>query len=413
MPMDTEKIKLIDQRTGMFLTLLLILISNSPFFSVGVLWKFIIMPPVIAYFFLKNNKLGASFLVFLALLSIVLVLQVIKYHVFVTGSFINTLMLFLFAYCVFALTGTSNFMKNFVKIIFVFTIISFIFFIPSIIIPGFESFFVEKIAPVFSRQTRSEFYQYIPNIIIYCFNTNTAGTGFLRNPGPFHEAGGFADFLLIAMVFETLLTKKLFSKRNIIFIIALISTFSTTGYLAFSLLLFAYFITQKSIMQSLLFLPLFGLIVTYYFSNLDFMKDKINEQLKSAETANYDIAGRTRFISAILDFKDVKENPLLGKGTSKLTRFEDYQGDSSLTHRNNGFTDIFVKYGIPFALYFFFNIILTLRTLSEKFEFPPYFGYYIFLILCVLSFSELIFSSSLFSGLAAWHFFINNEQKES
>ena len=84
----------------------------------------------------------------------------------------------------------------------------------------------------------------VPNIHIY----EGAGIGpFMRNCGFAWEPGLFASFVCFAIYFNLLIKKRIKGNRNFyILTLGLFSTFSTTGYSAFLLIMANYFIVQNA-----------------------------------------------------------------------------------------------------------------------------------------------------------------------
>ena len=63
--------------------------------------------------------------------------------------------------------------------------------------------------------------------------------GIIRNFGFARVPGVFAIYIIIALIFETFINENSSVKRIIIFTITLITTFSTTGFIAFGFYLIA------------------------------------------------------------------------------------------------------------------------------------------------------------------------------
>ncbi|GAH67608.1 unnamed protein product, partial [marine sediment metagenome] len=95
-----------------------------------------------------------------------------------------------------------------------------------------------------------------------------------------------------------------FSKKNLILSSALISTFSTAGYIALFgyLFLFATINKYKPVVR--IFLALILLITCFFaYEKIPFVGSKISTQLSSIATVNTKYAARTRFVSALVDLE--------------------------------------------------------------------------------------------------------------
>ena len=106
----------------------------------------------------------------------------------------------------------------------------------------FESFGFMK--PTSCTSSSSLLIFNVPNIHIY----EGAGIGpFMRNCGFAWEPGLFASFVCFAIYFNLLIKKRIKGNRNFyILTLGLFSTFSTTGYSAFLLIMANYFIVQNA-----------------------------------------------------------------------------------------------------------------------------------------------------------------------
>ena len=129
------------------------------------------------------------------------------------------------AFFIVAICG-KKFMRYYSDIIYWLSIISFVFFIPSVLSEGFFNFFSRTVCPhfppLFKTYSADDFYQPELNIIIYTFH-EVLRTDF-RNSGPFWEPGAFVIFIIIAMIFNIIEQKQLWTKQNIILTLAVIST---------------------------------------------------------------------------------------------------------------------------------------------------------------------------------------------
>ena len=78
----------------------------------------------------------------------------------------------------------------------------------------------------------------------------------------FHEPGAFAVFIVLAIVINIMIDDRPFSRKNIILLIALVSTFSTAGILSIFLVYGFYFFRIKKknikvlIVSAIIFVPL-------------------------------------------------------------------------------------------------------------------------------------------------------------
>lgn len=104
----------------------------------------------------------------------------------------------------------------------------------------------------------------------------------LRNCGPFWEPGAYQGFLNLAL-FCLLFSYSSLTRENIItaviFIISILTTTSTGGYVTLTFIIFMYLLTRdfQSSANKFLLLLTFLVISVYLFSTMDFLGEKIVE----------------------------------------------------------------------------------------------------------------------------------------
>jgi len=286
----------------------------------------------------------------------------------------------------------KDYIKYFIKIVYIISVISLIFYIPSVFSDSIHSA-IGKIAPALGTDS----YLSDQNFIIYTWEEKN--DGFLRNSGNFTEPGYFAAILCLALSFNILHQPKLLNKENFIFIIALISTFSTTGYITLFYILTFKIIFESKYKFRFLVIP-FMLYLSYLsYVNLDFLQNKVTYQY---QTQVIDGVEAGRFGSTLLDIQDIKKYPLVGRGQTKATRFDEvefWEGDEAPRPILNGITDTILKYGIPG---FFIFIILLFKSLKHYLIVHklPKSGIYLILgSLFLITFSQPILLTPIFLSL--------------
>tara|TARA_Y100000813_G_scaffold105483_1_gene75336 strand:- start:9982 stop:10923 length:942 start_codon:yes stop_codon:yes gene_type:complete len=267
-----------------------------------------------------------------------------------------------------------DFFKNIVKIGYYGAIISLTFFFFQIINYDLTFKFVGFLQNSFDFLSfRNESFA---NNILFTVNSSAE----FRNSGFMWEPKGFANFLIISIFFQLVIGSfKVFNKKMLIMLIALITTFSTTGFIAlFSLLIF-YFL-NKNLKTSLIFFPIFILFSSIIFFNSDFLYDKIVYELsltKEYENLLYqkkdykdDVYSLGRTGSFIVDINDLKNRPFFGYG---FTRENRTQSDFVKLIRVNGLSDLLAVYGIVgFILYFYMHHIFLKKMQNQlNFKFAP------------------------------------------
>lgn len=182
-----------------------------------------------------------------------------------------------------------------------------------------------------------------------------------RNSGFAWEPGAFSAYINIAILFNLLRTK--FQLRNnihfIVFVIALATTFSTTGYSIF-LLLIIFYVYNQNFQKVVVLLPVVALFAAYIFT-LPFMSKKIAEttQFNTEElvynSLKYDIQYiPQRFESLQIDYKDFINHPIIGYGGHQEARWTKQLGADISTI--SGIGKIMAQFGIVGILFFLFSL---------------------------------------------------------
>ncbi len=386
---------------GYFLTFMLIALTGIPAFYKDPMHDIIlIILFVYSYFlfFISKLKFNKYFYYYILFYLIISLLQA-----FFSDSqlitFIGFTLVILTCFFIVKLTG-KNFPLYYVQILYVLTIISFVFYLPSLIIPGFQNYFLTNVTDYFKLPYQGlSIYAPAPNIILYTFNSAPAyGLEFIRNSGAFWEPGAFAGFLIIALLLNLIHGKNLKDKKNLFFIIAIISTFSTTGYLALLFLLFSYFFHLSIGFKKYIVLFLILIIAIISFYSLDFLSDKVGSQFTNAEYGNANNLGSNRFGSAYLDWLKIRESPLIGFGKTDQ-QVAEYSFQEVYFHRNNGLTELMVKFGFIGFIFYMFFLYIFLKRYCHYSYFNYRFAIYSLVIFLIIGFSETYFLRPLFIAL--------------
>ncbi len=382
------------EATDYFMVTGLIAVSGFPYFMVAQL-HFLLLFLFVCFIFLKRSIVFDSKI--MAVVLFFLVVEVLQFlfikpfePVMIAGTFIRMFL----GYFVISLTR-ERFAGYLVNILYVCSIISFSFFIPSILSHGFFNFFVAKVCPLFDTPFAEQtgFYTVWPTNILFCFHECVLTE--YRNPGPFWEPGLFAVFLVLALLFNLIREQRAGSRVNIVLTLALISTFSTAGYLAFFVLIAAYYFVRQNVAQkALLGIILIPAVLGLYFS-LDFLSTKIEQNIQMAGTTT-----SSRFGSALADLSDFAKSPLIGWGRGVM-RFggKTFSFFSEDQHRNNSVTDLLATYGLFLFLFFFYRYYVSLKSLCIRSGMNVNFAAYALAVVLMLGFSQSIFLKPFFYSL--------------
>lgn len=173
-----------------------------------------------------------------------------------------------------------SFWNRFIKYAVLFSIISLPVFVIQLIFP--QIFFSLSNYLNFMSQT-GQFDNQGWYLYVYMFSA----WAFDRNCGFMWEPGAFAFVLIIIIVFKLYLSDFKTDRTILILVLALITTFSTMGYICLFLISVPYLIKIKKLNFMILLAPIFFLLIYYLFNQLPFLSAKINMYFQNMGTNTY------------------------------------------------------------------------------------------------------------------------------
>lgn len=400
-----------------FLTFLLIANSGLPFFTNEPL--ILLGSLMLTALYINTTGLQNKFFLMTIVFLMILVLgQTVTTGLFSLRATITLFIRWTYPFVV-LLVLREEFTKTYVNVLYFLTIFSFILFIPSIFFPQFDVFLTEA-SSHFEQTSKSDFYRYKNNLLIYTVYPTYAMDGsmlFKRNSGPFWEPGAFGSYLLVAIIFNLLHDKKLLSKKNTVFFIALLTTWSTASFIALFLVLSLYVLWMyKKNVSVLLIVPVILYLAVTVYEALPFFSERVDRSVEYFQQRDHvEYERRDRMVSAIVDLRTFSEHPIFGTGRDPQARFSGTGFRTYLEHRNNGITDFLVKYGIFFFIFYFYNIYLGFKKLSLKNggHEPTKYGILALIGIVIIGFSQVLFQQSVFIALFYQAAFIKNNVDES
>lgn len=203
----------------------------------------------------------------------------------------------------------------------------------------------------------------------------------IRNCGMFWEPGAFQGFIMVAFLLYIDKLKELWMQNRrsvIILILAILSTFSTTGYVVFFSFVVLYFFTsyRSNLLFKVLSIVVIGFVFVPLIWNQDFIGEKITSQFENAQMVDESTVSWSRAGQMELDKINIARHPIIGNGHLLESRYGKFIG-KEMTGGGNGFTSAINEMGILFIICYFILIFKNLRnyTSSQKI---------IFIIICVL-----------------------------
>lgn len=390
------EINLRKKQTGVFLTLILILLNGSVIFSGNRLLLTLFLGLGIIIFIIQKKKPEKYFFYTIGFLILIIVFQGFSFSFFSLNTTLGTFVRFLLPYFFIRIID-RKFPIYYVSILYFITLISFLFYFPSVIFPQFYTL-LQNIPEIvgtvkFGQGT---------NFLIYTVEIGTR-MGFLRNAGLFWEPGAFSGFLILAILLNISITSKLWNRQNMVFILAILTTFSTAGYIALMLIITSYYLINFKRKGVIIIMALLFLTSWYVYFRFDFLNERISSEI---ELTNKGKGYSGRIGSGIKDWQDIIKYPFFGRGRNVATRFDNYrenEKDILIFHRTNGVTDFMVKYGLLFSVFYFFSIYKSMNSICLYYRFNVKFAFFMFLIILTIGFSQTFFQGSLFISLIYLH----------
>ena len=322
-------------------------VSGIPYFSSNQPFIILFAFGLIGLFLMSSfQKIDEELIYVLVAILACVFFQAVIFSFFKGITILGLVLRILTAYLAVKLLG-EYFISYFLRVMVFFTIVSLIVFIPIFIKPDFLNTLIDLTPSFLSYQYELWGFQ-VDRKTMVIYNLLQEENR-VRNNGPFWEPGAFGGYLVIAYIFNTIKESRLLGKVNVLFIIAILSTQSTTAYLAlFAFIVFYIFFEDYSYgVKSLIIV--FGVAGYVAFQTIPFLGDKIREENKGAKDAIEEVGGDTRMASAILDWEDIQGYPFSGRGLWDETRVDKR---FEYVIRNNGFTNFIATWGVLFFLFY-------------------------------------------------------------
>ena len=267
------------------------------------------------------------------------------------------------------------------------------------------------------------------NNVLYLFNWMDPLKGqiygsLIRNAGCSWEPGRFAIMLIPAIVINLSREGVLFrgNTKIIILLLALASTFSTTGY-SITFLVYVIFWLREVNTKNILSLVFIALPLAAAIFSLDFMAEKIQDKAnfegltrERMHNINYNakmygdeyLGSLDRFESAYFEWANFKKEPLIGYG-----RNNDYSWFRQEVSKNfvltGGFVKTFSQYGLFIGLYIYVILLLSSFKISQTCWFQKRFAFATALLLSSISYP--VFGIPIFTAFWLYGIFCYEEDE--
>ena len=279
----------------------------------------------------------------------------------------------------------ANFGEKLTNVMLVLVLISFVFEGLRLLLPSLYNVLLESLPRFgFSNSASAVFYTFHDGI---------------RNPGPFWEPGVFGGYLAFTVFYRSrILGRALNDGKGIMLIIGILSTLSTTAFLALLFILIRKFLDRYAghlfILKVVYLIP--ALFMSWFlYQNIPVLGEKINEQLEYARAYSSGQAKYTsaRFVNILRDLDQIEARPFFGYGFENSNRL--IEKNTHFANLTVGTTDLFVRLGLIGGLYYLSFIFRNLIRVNFSKQTALEFVFFILL----LSLSEMYFRYTFFWGL--------------
>lgn len=296
---------------------------------------------------LKGAKREQEVLIFMAVWFAIFIFQWLAgiYWAFNTAFFYTIKVLI--GVFIFTIVG-HKFREVYFKVIFFLSLTSLFFFFASALGIHFP--------PLASYGDRNSIFIYTQ------FKEINTGEYLLRNSSMFWEPGAFQGYINMAFLLFLPQLGELWKQHKrmmVTIIIALITTFSTTGYIAFAVIMLSYLFYYKkgSKSTSTIYFFIALILISYSFLKLDFLGNKLGIGNDSQEATRF---GGDRIANLSDTFPMIYESLLFGHGLSQ----------ESASKTENGFSNGWAAYLFFMGLLGFviYHLFLINKLLKQKIE---------------------------------------------
>ncbi|GKT08601.1 hypothetical protein DSTSK_19060 [Desulforhabdus sp. TSK] len=264
----------------------------------------------------------------------------------------------------------NNFPLTFVRAMVVLALLSFAFYIPYILL-SMVGISVEgiiwRVAELLGTASISR-----RPLFLHTFLRDFTP----RNSGMFWEPGAFQGYLILALIFLAFVKhdtpRKQYVRSLQILCAGVLTTLSTTGYIALALIPLLHYDWRTQNRNQTLFRILVGVYLVlplligstfYAYKTLPFLGEKIDSQLETLDRREgrwY----RGRMGSLVFDWEYIQQRPLTGWGLHSSTRYALHPFMESSEGMGNGMSDFTAKLGVLGFLTWIVAVYQAFRRLS-------------------------------------------------
>jgi hypothetical protein len=338
-----------------YLIIFLVLITSvNPFFTGSRFVQFgVFILVTFRMLFLRrqffiNRKIVFIFIIY----AVISVVQGLIWSFSLFTLFSGFITAFMYAYFLYR-TYSYNIFGFVERVIFHLTILSLTIYLLQETLPYFSDTLYRLVVVLDHYST--DVNRHLRALIIYTYRPESKTIfDITRNSGFAHEPGGFAVFINFGLIINYLRGTPLFSKRNIVYFIALISTFSTAGFLSTFVLFNLILNNNKNRILSGFYYVVLMVFVVNFVLQSEIMADKIQSQFLNQTSIGLDSETTGRFMGARKSLYVISKYPLHGRGLQASSMPDSWLDPEYASY---GWLSYISKIGLIFGVLFLYFFI--------------------------------------------------------
>lgn len=264
---------------NVLITIFIILTAGLPYFVNHDWFTILIFISTLVIFLLKKCSFDIGFFIVIGVWLIINIMSVLINDRLDFFLLIGSILKMSIPYFIVKILK-NTFFEKFFNYCFSLSIISSLFYLIEVLFPDF----VTSLTPYLNfwvewrMKAHNDFYIFVYTHLEH--NKMMYGP-FPRNSGFMWEPGAYALVIVFLIVYYANKTNFKFDRKMFFLFVILLSTFSTSGYLAFLIIIIYFMFKNESLRKNTAILPLIisfivaASVITY--KNADFMSEKINQ----------------------------------------------------------------------------------------------------------------------------------------
>jgi hypothetical protein len=330
------------------LVVLSIIVSNSLFYTTyndDAILMVLLLTCVLAYFINRQGKINRYYFIYGLICSLFMLAHpVMLGNMSIINTYLGYIIRVLSFVLIISLLGYYKYSRIYVKIMIFICSVNLILYVDQLFLFGLS----DPIASLFRLAKTFDENVFYENFVFY-FKPIRGTWGYystfsLKNSGIFGEGGVYQYFVNVALIINIFFHRqtRLFSFANMVFIISVLTTFSTAGYLSLGLIL-AFIGIEMSFKRNIFrVLAIISPLIAYLlFSTV------VYDKLFNEDSMAFKISTTRRMLDTEVDLNVIKDFPFMGIGIGNNELWQQYSNErGGGSSSSNGIMNYMAKFGL-------------------------------------------------------------------